>query len=269
MFNKLFTLVIVCLFATTAFAQKTVKTSPQDLSLLQLSFGNGNWSEVNRVLGANPKSTDSTLLVIKEAYALLNDSANKNVVFITNKQKPKCVSIDGSASVDPKNSNVTYVWTMPDGQEKEGLVISHCFADTGIQKVKLTFRDNSSEMKFIDDTVLNIHISIPQANITGGNIHGVNTVKQYIASSIYGDDAYYVWNTNDDKYYTGKNAKVKYEREGVYRLTCYIKNRKDATKPTFIVEQKIAVTRGYVRGSTIVSTVNEHMQEKSGTDVTK
>lgn len=269
MFNKLSALVIVSLLAVNAFAQKAVKTSPQDVSLLQLSFEQGNWSEVNRVLAANPKSTDSTLLVIKDAYALLNDSANKNVVFITNKQKPKCVSIDGSASVDPKNTNVTYVWTMPDGQEKEGLIIAHCFADTGMQKVKLTFRDNSSEMKFIDDTVLNIYISIPQANITGGNIHAVNTVKQYVANSVYGDDAQYLWNTNDDKYYIGKNAKIKYEREGVYRLTCYIKNKKDASKPTLIVEQKVAVSRGYVRGSTIVSTVNEHMQIKSGADVTK
>lgn len=270
MLKKTLSLVIISLIVTTAFAQKNklVKTSTEDVSLLKLSFQNGNWNELNRLLATNAKTTDSTFVALQSAYSIMNDTLKNKYVYIINKQKPKCVSINGAESVDLKNPNVTYVWTMPNGEEKEGLVVTHCFADTGMQQVKLTFKDNSSDMKFIDDTILNIHIQMPQANVTGGNIQGVNTTKQYEANSVYGNDAEYVWDTKDDKYYTGKIAKIKYEREGVYRLTCFIKNKSNASSPILVVEQKIAVTRSYVRGSTIVSTVNEHYQEKTGT-VTK
>ncbi len=270
MLKNLLSLVIVSLIVTTVFAQKgkLVKTSSEDVSLLKLSFQNGNWNEVDRLFAANTKTTDSTFIALQSAYNIMNDSLKNKYTYITNKQKPKCISINGAESVDPRNPNVTYVWTMPNGEEKEGTIITHCFADTGIQRVKLTFKDNGSDMKFIDDTVLTIHIQIPPANVTGGNIQGVNTTKQYEANSVYGNDAEYVWDTKDDKYYTGKIAKIKYEREGVYRLTCYIKNKINPASPILVVEQKVAVTRSYVRGSTIVSTVNEHYQEKTGT-VTK
>jgi hypothetical protein len=247
-----------------AFAQKK-KKGAEDVSLLKLSFEQGNWAEVNRLYAANPASTDSTYIAIKNAYTILMDTTNKNTVKVANKLNPKCVTIDGSKSIDPANTNVTYMWNMPNGEVLEGVKITHCFADTGLQKVRLTFKDNSSDMEFADDTVLYIPISVPQANIIGGANQVVHSTKQYSIKSIYDGNATYVWDTNDDKYYTGNNIKVKYETEGTYKLRCYVKHTTDASKPVLIVSQMVNVGKYTVRGSTIITTVNEHFQDVTGT----
>jgi hypothetical protein len=266
---KYFLLIVILIVANenTAFAQKR-KKGTEDVSLLKLSFEHGNWAEINRLYAANPASTDSTYIAVKNVYNILMDSTNMNIVKVSNKLNPKCVTIDGTKSVDPANTNVTYIWNMPNGEVLEGFKITHCFADTGIQKVRLMFKDNSSDMKFVDDTILYIPITATQAHILGGANQAVHSTNQYSIKSIYDGNATYVWDTDDDKYYTGNNIKVKYDTEGTYKLTCHIKHKTDASKPTLIVAQIINVGRFAIRGSTIVTTVNEHFQDVTGTGTT-
>lgn len=65
-----------------------------------------------------------------------------------------CFTFDASASADPTLKDLTYIWTFGDDQLKEGIVVDHCFDNSGTHLVKLGSVDPITNIKNSDTTFI-------------------------------------------------------------------------------------------------------------------
>jgi len=66
---------------------------------------------------------------------------------------PLEVTFDASGSHDPDGEIVAYIWDFGDGQEGEGVVVTHIYQDDGRYMVRLTVRDDKGATDIVTGQV--------------------------------------------------------------------------------------------------------------------
>lgn len=132
------------------------------------------------------------------------------------------IVLDGSASADPDNDGLSYLWDLGDGNRTEGLVVEHTYATGGIYPVRLTTDDGTGVANARDTDALKVSINRPPQAVAGDSKQAcVGDVFVFDASSSVDPDGgllRYKWNFGDGEDSDIINPTKIYEAPGNYRV---------------------------------------------------
>ena len=128
---------------------------------------------------------------------------------------------DGSPSTDADGRVVRYIWDFGDGEQVQGKLVHHKFANTKDFKVKLTVFDNDDLQSFVEKFV-EIKGAIPVARFDVSPRSGdTSTNFRFDASSsndIDGSIRSYDWKFGDGNTGSGKIVSHKYDNAGHFNV---------------------------------------------------
>ncbi len=135
-------------------------------------FGDGRGAE-----GATPRHFYTSPGVYEVALTVTDDSgapqsSHRDTMVVTVNARPiadagppltvapeESFVLDGGASIDPDGEVARYLWQFADGSTKEGVRISHYFAETGLHRVRLQVTDDFSGGGAMDETEVLITVN--------------------------------------------------------------------------------------------------------------
>ena len=146
-------------------------------------------------------------------------------------------SVNGSGSVDPDGSIVSYVWNWGDSSAPgSGVTASHVYATAGTYTVTLTVTDNKGAIGTITGQVT---VSAPPANVaptasfTATPNQLTATVDGTASSDPDGSIVSYAWNWGDNTPAgSGSGATHTYATAGTYTITLTVTDNQGATNTT-------------------------------------
>jgi PKD repeat protein len=176
---------------------------------LQVREENGSWGSASLEFAVSAAVPPAAIV----GYSPSNPLVGEDVTF------------DGSSSVDPDGSIVTYIWQLGDGTVATGAQVVHAYAVPGTYEVQLTVID---EDKLIDDGVTKITVvSKPIA----GFEHSPASPAAGVETAFYAVGSYdpmgitlYVWSFGDGTYAQGWQVSHTYTAPGDYSVTLTVTN---------------------------------------------
>jgi PKD repeat protein len=135
------------------------------------------------------------------------------------------VVFDGSNSVDPDGTIVTYIWQFGDGDVGEGVNVTHAYEHEGVHEVILTVIDGDM---LSDENRVNITVaSIPVAEI----LYSPSSPEAGTVITFYGYGSYdeggivqYEWSFGDGTYANGWEVSHVYAESGTYEVRLTVTN---------------------------------------------
>lgn len=135
------------------------------------------------------------------------------------------VIFNGTFSVDPDGTIVSYIWQMGDGTLLQGAVVSHAYLHNGMYEVKLTVIDDEGLAD--EGTTLIAVASVPTAEF---DYHPKNPVPNQVVD-FYAYGSYdevgiveFVWSFGDGSYATGWHVQHIFNDAGVYTVVLTVTN---------------------------------------------
>lgn len=111
-------------------------------------------------------STDSIVQKIYVNTGPVADAGADADICLENFQDSYKVTLNGSASSDADRDNLTYIWDLGDGTQKEGRIVTHIYNRPGTYKATLTVDDGKGTPCSIDKDSVNIKLNkAPSASI--------------------------------------------------------------------------------------------------------
>ncbi|MCR9135678.1 MAG: PKD domain-containing protein [Alphaproteobacteria bacterium] len=132
------------------------------------------------------------------------------------------VIFDGSASADPDNDGLSYLWDLGDGNKAEGMIVEHTYATGGIYPVRLTTDDGTGVSNARHADALKVSINRPPQAVAGDSKQAcVGDVFVFDGSSSIDPDGgllRYQWDFGDGETSDIINPTKIYGAPGNYRV---------------------------------------------------
>lgn len=150
------------------------------------------------------------------------------------------VVLDGSASADPDNDGLTYIWDLGDGNKAQGAVVEHTFATGGIYPVRLTTDDGTGVANARDTDALKVSINRPPKAVAGDSRQAcVGDVFVFDGSSSIDPDGgllRYSWDFGDGRMSDIINPTKTYGEPGNYRVRLKVTDESGLANATHVDE---------------------------------
>ncbi|MCP4697241.1 MAG: PKD domain-containing protein, partial [Gammaproteobacteria bacterium] len=159
-------------------------------------------------------------------------------------EAPLTVSLDGSASVDPDGSIVSYTWSSaPDGQTAAGETASLTFNEPGAYTVTLEVTDNGGKTVQTQEAITVTEEQQPPVAIFTATLGATPLTVELDASASYdpdGDVVDYQWNGSDGQTASGRQVTMSFSTEGTYDIDLAVKDN-DGLFSTESAQQTVVV----------------------------
>ena len=148
------------------------------------------------------------------------------------------VTFNGSGSVDPDGSIVSWSWNFGDGTSGTGVTAAHAYASPGTYTVTLTVQDNGSATGSIGHTLLVNPAAnqAPSASFTATPstvlVGQAVSFNASASSDVDGSIVYYGWSFGDGGTGTGVTTTRAYGSAGTYTVTLTVQDNAGATGTT-------------------------------------
>lgn len=136
------------------------------------------------------------------------------------------VAVDGTRSLDPDGTIVTYTWDFGDGSTATGATASHTYAVEGEYSISLSVTDNgaATHMSTAQVTVAQADAKIPTA-VFSSEVTGLAAAFEAGESSAgTGTIDAYAWNFGDGNTAAGVSISHEYEAAGQYEVALTVTN---------------------------------------------
>ncbi len=203
---------------------------------------NWNFGDGTSGTGVNPTHTYSaagsyTVSLTVTDNAGLSNSASTSATIGVGNQAPVAnangpytgavgtpVQLNGSASVDPDGSIISYSWNFGDGSSGSGVSPSHVYLSQGTFNVTLTVMDNTgaTDSASTTATIGPVPNQPPTANPNGPYTGSVGVPVQFDGSGSTdpeGASLSYAWNFGDGGTATGATPTHTYNTDGLYTVS--------------------------------------------------
>ncbi|WP_317899008.1 PKD domain-containing protein [Aurantibacillus circumpalustris] len=162
----------------------------------------------------------------------------------------KCVTIDASESLDTLATPMFYSWAFDDGKTSQGLIVEHCFKETGIHHVVLNIIDKRTGLTRNRDTSLTLLVENPPIKFTVPEIGRRYFYLEFNVDRTSLPDfeiVDYLWDMGNGEINNGKSIKHKYNNGGDYqiKLTVIAKNKLSGAYKLFSANKKFTVLENY------------------------
>ncbi len=132
------------------------------------------------------------------------------------------VVLDASASADPDNDGLSYIWDLGDGNSARGAVVEHTYETGGIYPVRVTANDGTGVGNSRDTDAVTVSINRQPLAVAGDNQEAcVGDVYVFDASSSLDPDGgllRYAWDFGDGDSADIINPTKVFEAPGNYRV---------------------------------------------------
>jgi tetratricopeptide (TPR) repeat protein len=232
------------------FTDTLYHATPDYTNYANASRLSGKIAQAAKIYGKiNANGGDATTKQYVEIYQTFLDTSNKVRVYSLDSVY-SCIDLDASESVDPNAAPMTYLWDFKDGTFAEGIIVTHCFKTTGLNKIALSIRDKATGYVKANDTAITVLIDEPVIKFTSPK-----KTRQYFYSTfeaqepfIYNNDLLeYIWDFGNGEFALGKKVQKKFDKLEflTVRLTVVAQNKSDGKKSLYSSCRAMEVVDNY------------------------
>ena len=134
----------------------------------------------------------------------------------------QCIELDITDSYDFEGKELIFIWEMGDGQQKEGLQVTHCYDRGGAYQASLTLVDPLTKVEIKDELIVDVFIKGP-SKLRVDSIAPLTRDEPFTPTlTLDLPDNYtvnhYYWSLGDGRYECGQAPALTYDRDGTFQL---------------------------------------------------
>lgn len=225
----------------------------------------GKWRDTNVSLSGSGKRyldyvvTKATQIDAHAGLRMTDSDGNPLSIYFSKQETPvvaavvavppvtdKCneFTFDATASFDPDNQALTFLWDFGDGSTSDLPVVKHAFENGGNYNVTLTVTDNSGLECNTAMTSQMVPVNSPPiAAFTAPGIACTNQTINFNASATTDDspDISYLWNFGDGTTGEGEQITKVFEKGGTYNVVLAVNDNSGTSCDTDSVAHTITI----------------------------